>query len=167
LTLTGGEFSITDTAVTAGSYGSASQTLTATVNAQGQLTALAATSIAITNTQVSGLGTMSTQNANNVNITGGSISGITDLAITDGGTGASTAAGARTNLGLGSAAVQNDSRYAHRANNLSDLDSAATARTNLGLGTISTQNANNVNITGGLITGLTTFDNIDIDGGTF
>jgi hypothetical protein len=35
-----------------------------------------------------------------VNITGGSIAGITDLAVADGGTGASTAGGARTNLGL-------------------------------------------------------------------
>lgn len=34
----------------------------------------------------------------NITITGGSISGITDLAVTDGGTGASTAAAARTNL---------------------------------------------------------------------
>ena len=45
------------------------------------------------------LGTIATQNANNVTITGGSITAITDLAIADGGTGASTAAAALANLG--------------------------------------------------------------------
>lgn len=55
-----------------------------------------------------GLGTIATQNANNIAVTGGTLTGITDLAITDGGTGASTASGARTNLGLATVAATGD-----------------------------------------------------------
>ena len=47
-----------------------------------------------------GLGTIATQAADNVTITGGSLTGITDIAIADGGTGASDVASARSNLGL-------------------------------------------------------------------
>jgi len=76
LTLTGFTFSITNIG-TAGTYGSASAVPVFTTNAQGQVTSVTNTSIAITNSQVSGLGTMSTQNANSVAITGGSINGTT------------------------------------------------------------------------------------------
>ena len=64
------------------------------------------------------------------------------------------AATARTNLGLGTAAVQPanafltidtaDARYLGEAQNLSDLPNAATARTNLGLGTAATQDTESV-----------------------
>lgn len=45
-----------------------------------------------------GLGTIATQAAGSVAITGGSVTGITDLAVADGGTGGSTAAAALANL---------------------------------------------------------------------
>jgi len=68
---------LANTTVTAASYGSASQVGTFTVDAQGRLTAASNTNIAIANTAVSGLGTMSTQNASAVAITGGSIGAVT------------------------------------------------------------------------------------------
>ena len=52
------------------------------------------------------LGTMSQQNANAVAITGGTITGITDLAVADGGTGASTLSANAVLLGNGTSALQ-------------------------------------------------------------
>jgi Collagen triple helix repeat (20 copies) len=99
-----------------------------------------------------GLGSIATQNADAVTITGGNIANIGVLSLNDpttgvvvstggtllatailpivsGGTGASTAAEARTNLGLGSGSTAN-------------------------VGTIALQNFDAVNITGGTITGV-------------
>ena len=128
-----------------------------------------------------------------VKITGGSITGITDLAVADGGTGASDAATARTNLGLTigtnvqayDAGLQSIAGLTTSANQmiyttasdtyattsltaagraLIDDADAATQRTTLGLGTIATQNSASVSITGGSITGIT--DLAVADGGT-
>lgn len=83
-------------------------------------------------------------------INGGSISGITDLAVADGGTGASDALNARANLGLAigtnvqaySANLTSYAGVAPTAAGLALLDDvdAAAQRTTLGLGTLATQN---------------------------
>jgi hypothetical protein len=128
-------------------------------------------------------------------ITSGTWSGST-ISISHGGTGATTAANARVNLGLeigvnvqgydpelaaiaGLTSASDKLPYFTGANTaaLADFTSfgrslvsnidASNTRVTLGLGTIAVQDASNVSITGGSITNLTTFDGVTIDGGTF
>lgn len=89
-------------------------------------------------------------------LSGGTVSGLSaDIAIADGGTGASTAAGARTNLGLGTIATQDANNVAITGGSITGItdlavadggtgaSDAATARTNLGLGNVdNTSDAN-------------------------
>jgi len=84
-------------------------TLTGNATAPTQTSTDNSTKVATTayvQSKVGTLGTMSSQNANAVAITGGTISGITDLTVADGGTGVSTIAANAVVLGNGTSAVQ-------------------------------------------------------------
>jgi hypothetical protein len=68
-----GTIALDNTTVTAGTYGNSSAVSQVVINAQGQVTNAVNVAISIANSAVTGLGTMATQNANAVVITGGSI----------------------------------------------------------------------------------------------
>jgi len=55
-----------------------------------------------------GLGSMAVQNATSISVSGGTITGITDITVADGGTGASNATDARANLSAAKTGSNND-----------------------------------------------------------
>lgn len=140
--------------------------------------------IAVTGGTLSGLTSIAATTATltNATITAGSVTGITDITVADGGTGASDASTARTNLGIAigtnvqayDAGLQSIAGLTTSANQLiyttaadtytttsltsygrsliDDAD-AATARSTLGLGTLATQNGTFSGTTSGTNTG--------------
>ena len=94
----GGNLSVTGTTTLVGTA------IAPTPTAGDNSTKIATT--AFVNTKVGTLGTMASQNATAVAITGGTITGITDLAVADGGTGASTLSANAVLLGNGTSALQ-------------------------------------------------------------
>ena len=86
-----------------------------------------ATTAFVLNSLENDLGTISLQDANAVAITGGTITGITALAVADGGTGASTASGARVNLGLGTISTQDSTNVNITGGTITSITALAVA----------------------------------------
>lgn len=137
---------LANTAVVAGTYGTASQVSQVTVDAQGRITSASNVAIAIANSAVSGLGTMSTQNANAVTITGGTVGNAT-----------------LTNVNITSVAATFPNNYL--ANSSTTLGNAVLT---LGSTTSSVGNLTlaNVTISSGSVTANVTSSNINLTGTT-
>ena len=136
-TLTAGTWTASTIGVAYGGSGAATFTA-GYLKANGTTAFTTVTSIP--SSDITGLGTMSTQNANAVAITGGTITGLSSpLDVPSGGTGAATLTGYVK--GTGTAALTGSTTIPS-----TDIT---------GLGTMSTQNANAIAVTGGTINGTT------------
>ena len=119
LTLTGTQFSVTDTSVTPATYGSASSVPTIAVNSRGQITSASDTSISISATQVT------SGNLDSARLSG-SYTGITGVGTLTAGTwNATTIAANRGGTGL-SSYTQGDLLYASSSTTLAALPDVAT-----------------------------------------
>lgn len=147
-----------------GSFGSATQAGTFTVNGKGLITAAANVTItpafsSLTGkpTTLSGYGITDAQPLDTDLTTIAGLTATTDNFIVSVSSAWASRTPAQVRTTLGVTGTGADTAYAFRANNLSDLANAGTARTNLGLGTMATQAASAVAITGGTAADLSAF----------
>lgn len=184
-----GPSSLTPTGVSAGTYGTASAIPQFTVLASGQLSAAGNVSIQISTSQVTGLGTMATQNATAVAITGGTMNGVvigggapaaasftnilagtwlgTAIGVAYGGTGATTAPGARSNLGAAASGAVGSSGITMATARLLGRSTAGTgAIEEITIGANLTLSGGVLSATGGGGGGSGTVTSIDVSGGT-
>jgi hypothetical protein len=151
LSFSGGPITSSGTITAAGTLnvangGTGAVSLTGYIKGNG--TSAMSASASIPSTDISGLGTMSAQNANSVAITGGSVNGAS--------IGASIAStGVFTNLTATNLTATSLTGYV-KGNGASVMTASSTIPSTdiTGLGTMAAQNANNVTITGGSMNGV-------------
>jgi hypothetical protein len=139
LTLTGTQFSITNTSVVANTYGSASAVPVFAVNAQGQITGVTNTNIAISGSAVSG-----DISGNAANVTG-------VVAVANGGTGLTSGTSGGVLYYSATGTLASSAALAANSIVLGGGAGAAPATTATGTGVV-TALGSNINTTGGLVT---------------
>lgn len=95
-------------ALSGGGTGSATAAGARTNLGLGSIATQAASAVAITGGTIAGAAITTSSYSGSATITSGSVTGITDITVADGGTGSSTAAGARSNLSAAVTGANND-----------------------------------------------------------